>query len=76
MTPTAASLDLLRRSGFLCEVVERWLPKVNVRRDLFHERDGIGCVLVGVTAAERQDADLPMRGRERQPAGRLCAVAL
>ena len=35
MTPTARSLALLRRSGYLAAVVEKWLPKINRRRDLF-----------------------------------------
>jgi hypothetical protein len=28
-------LQLLRRSGYLCDVCERWLPYANVRKDLF-----------------------------------------
>ena len=35
MTPTARTLALLRRSGYLAAVVEKWLPKINRRRDLF-----------------------------------------
>ena len=35
-SPTARSLALLRASGYVADVVERWLPRVNVRRDLFH----------------------------------------
>ena len=38
MTPTARSLAHYRRLGYLAEVVERWLPRVNRRKDLF------GCV--------------------------------
>jgi hypothetical protein len=38
MSPTALTLRALRRSGFLADVVERWLPHVNRRRDLF------GCI--------------------------------
>jgi hypothetical protein len=49
MTPTARTLDLLRRSGFLAEVVEKWIPRVNKRRDLF----GIGDVL-GVHPIRRE----------------------
>jgi hypothetical protein len=46
-SPTARSLDLLRRRGFEAEVVERWLPigtkdkdgqPIKIRRDLF------GCI--------------------------------
>jgi hypothetical protein len=35
MTPTSLSLRLLRRRGLLCDVVERWIPGANIRRDLF-----------------------------------------
>jgi hypothetical protein len=38
MSPTARTLRLLRAEGWAAEVVERWLPGANVRRDLF------GCV--------------------------------
>jgi carbonic anhydrase len=39
MTPVARSLGLLRKCGYLAEVVERWLPRVNRKRDLFHLAD-------------------------------------
>jgi hypothetical protein len=39
MTPTARSLDYLRRAGYLAVVVERWLPKAEVRSDLWHFAD-------------------------------------
>src|SRR5579862_6382711 len=35
MTPTARSLKLLRESGHVAGIVERWLPRVNRRSDLF-----------------------------------------
>jgi hypothetical protein len=35
MTPTARSIRLLRSEGWLADVVERWIPKANIRRDLF-----------------------------------------
>jgi hypothetical protein len=35
LSPTARSLKLLRDSGFVVAVVEKWLPHVNRRRDLF-----------------------------------------
>jgi hypothetical protein len=38
-SPTARSLALLRRSGYLAESVERWIPGANIRRDLFHVGD-------------------------------------
>jgi hypothetical protein len=45
MTPTARTLDYLRKSGFCAEPVERWIPEANVRRDLFHCIDIIACTL-------------------------------
>jgi hypothetical protein len=41
MTPTARTLDYLRRAGYLADVVERFLPAVNRKRDCF----GVGDVL-------------------------------
>src|SRR5437016_410518 len=41
LTTVGRSLVLLRRLGFLADVVERWLPKIERRRDLF----GFGDVL-------------------------------
>jgi hypothetical protein len=35
MTPTARSLAHLRGLGYVVEVVERWIPGANIRRDLF-----------------------------------------
>ena len=35
MSPTAKSLAYLRKQGFLCAVVESWIPRCNLRRDLF-----------------------------------------
>jgi hypothetical protein len=34
-SPTARTLARLRRRGYLAGVVERWLPRANVRKDLF-----------------------------------------
>ena len=41
MTLTGRTLGLLRRAGFLAEIVERWvpIPGKNIRRDLFHVAD-------------------------------------
>lgn len=36
MTPTQRTLSFLRAQGFHSDVVERWLPRINKRRDLFH----------------------------------------
>jgi hypothetical protein len=34
-SPTSRSLNLLRRERWLTGVVESWIPKLNIRRDLF-----------------------------------------
>ncbi|NIA67797.1 hypothetical protein HBA54_04265 [Pelagibius litoralis] len=35
MSPTQRSLKHLRDQGYMAEVVERWVPRVNIRKDLF-----------------------------------------
>lgn len=40
-SPTQRSLKILRDDGWLCDVVERWIPGANIRKDLF----GIGDIL-------------------------------
>jgi hypothetical protein len=35
MSPTARTLAYLRRQGFVAAIVERWLPRVARKRDLF-----------------------------------------
>jgi hypothetical protein len=35
-SPTARTLKLLRQQGHVAEVVEKWIPRLNIRRDLFH----------------------------------------
>ena len=49
MSPTARSLKLLRSWGYVADICERWVPHVNIRRDLFGGFD-----LIGVNVAERQ----------------------
>ena len=39
MTPTARTLVLLRRRGYMADVAERWIPRANIRRDLFGRID-------------------------------------
>jgi hypothetical protein len=41
MTPTGRTLQELRRDGYTPAVVEAWIPRLNIRRDLF----GVGDVL-------------------------------
>jgi hypothetical protein len=35
MSPTQLSLRELRRQGYRADVVEKWVPGANIRRDLF-----------------------------------------
>lgn len=35
MSPTARSLAYLKKQGWTVDVVERWIPGANVRRDLY-----------------------------------------
>ena len=58
MTPAARTLTYLRRLGFVVDVCERWLPRVNRRRDLFgfadvlavHARDRLFLLVQSTTA--------------------------
>ncbi len=34
-SPSALSTELLRKQGCIVDTVERWIPVVNIRRDLF-----------------------------------------
>jgi hypothetical protein len=34
-SPTARSLEWLRKNGWTADKVEQWIPKVKIRRDLF-----------------------------------------
>jgi hypothetical protein len=43
MSTISLTLRLLHRQGFVAEVCERWLPKIEKRRDLFYCGDVIGC---------------------------------
>jgi hypothetical protein len=47
LTPTARTLALLRREGFIAAPVERWLPTVNKRSDVW----GFGDVLAASPGA-------------------------
>jgi hypothetical protein len=61
MTPTARSLKQLRGDGWHAEVVERWIPGANIRKDLFGfadllcVRNSVRPLLVQVTASAVAD---------------------
>jgi hypothetical protein len=43
-SPTALTMKYLRRSGYLVDVAERWIPGANIRRDLFHVIDLVAII--------------------------------
>ena len=47
-SPTQLSLKWLRQHGFKAEVVEKWIPRANVRKDLF------GCIDIVAIHAEQK----------------------
>lgn len=59
-TPTARTLAELRKQGYVAAVVERWLPKVDLRKDLFGCIDVLACHgltagCLGVQATTREN---------------------
>src|SRR5262245_37525671 len=68
MTPTARTLALMRRSGYLAAVVETWIPHVNRRRDLF------GCFDVLAVHPIRREVALIQVTTADHLAGRLAKV--
>jgi hypothetical protein len=71
VTPNARSLALLRRCHHEADVVERWLPKANVRRDLF------GCIdVVAVRRGEAGVLGVQATTRGHLPHRRAKAAAL
>jgi len=75
LTPTARSLAWLRQRGYLAGVVESWVPRANVRRDLFAFADilaakaGEPVLLVQTTSAANVAARL--RKIQQTPAAAL-----
>ena len=62
MTPTQRSLALLRKEGYDAQVVEKWIPGANIRKDLWEFIDIVGVaedgslVFVQVTTASNLSA--------------------
>jgi hypothetical protein len=72
LTPTARSLALLKRSHYIAGVVERWLPRVERRKDLF------GCIdlvavhrcepgVLGVQATSMSNVSARVRKAQERP---------
>lgn len=56
MSPTQRSLAYLRKLGYLADVTERWIPRANIRKDLFGCIDILGLKdgeIIGVQATSR-----------------------
>lgn len=68
MSPTARSLKRLRDLGYHADVVERWIPGANIRRDFLGAVDMIG-VGPGGTLAVQATSDSNVSARVRK----LCA---
>ena len=55
MSPTAHTLKSLRENDCIAEVVERWIPRTFIRKDLFGCIDIVaicGCKLIGINATD------------------------
>jgi hypothetical protein len=84
-SPTSRSLDLLRKSCFIAEPCERWIPGANVRRDLFHVGDIFAvnearkelwlvqaCTLADLAARRKKALEQPQLKAFLLAGGRLC----
>jgi hypothetical protein len=76
LSPTARSLDHLRKLGFVADVCERWLAHINRKRDLFgvadlvaiHPRDKLVMLIQATTAAHVPDRLRRIQARPELPA--------
>ena len=61
-SPTALSMDFLNKSGYVCQVAEKWIPGANMRKDMFDFGDILayhpmhGIALVQTTTAHNMEA--------------------
>lgn len=65
-SPTKRTLDMLRREGYECAIVEKWNPHAKVRQDLFGIIDVLGMQayskgLVGVQVTTASNMSSRMR---------------
>jgi hypothetical protein len=72
MTPTALTMRFLRRAGYLVDVCERWVPRANVRRDLFTVIDvvaiTVGKPILGVQATSLANVSARVKKARECPA--------
>lgn len=71
-SPTARSLESLREAGYIAEVVERWIPHTNNRKDLFGAIDIVAIHpnsqgILGVQATTAANASARVRKALMEP---------
>lgn len=66
LTPTQRSLRRLREQGMQAQVVEHWVPRVNIRRDLFGVIDIVAMAdrVLGVQTTSASNMAARMRKSE------------
>lgn len=70
-TPTARTLNALRKRGFIADVVERWLPVVRIRKDLFGILDVVAVghgMSVGIQLTTAANTPSRVRKLQESPA--------
>ncbi len=70
-SPTARTLERLRRDGYLAQVVERWNPHARVRQDLYGVIDVLGInetSTIGVQATTMSGRSSHMKKLSESPA--------
>ncbi len=75
VSPTQLTLRALRRDGYTAEVVERWVPGANVRRDLFSVIDVLalkGAETLAVQATS--DSNVSARVRKIAESEHIAAI--
>lgn len=69
MTPTQRTLAALRKRGITAEVVERWIPRVMVRKDLFSCIDIVALDngILGIQTTSAANVSSRMHKAEAEP---------
>jgi len=74
MSPTQRSLKLLRDSGYMAAVVEKWNPHAKLRQDLFGFIDILGFkgdIVLAVQTTTKSNLPARVRKIEQLPAARM-----
>lgn len=74
-SPTQLSLKKLRKEGYLTDVVEKWIPGANIRRDLYGFIDILGISDTDILAVQATtDSHLSERVHKIEDHENLAAV--